>query len=246
MKSRRRHELQQNVLQVELSQVWDFLRKKGNYLAWGSLVAAAIVLVVVWYVRKVRAEAQAVQTQFTRLSMMSSGPERLAGFEELAAKESHPTWAALSTVRVAGEYAMQLILRWPTLSGAERQELRRQAEAYYRRVLEKFPRQELAAAKARFGLGKLAENWGELEAARSEYQMIRQMAGLAGYPIVGAAEQALARMDQFRGRVYMPTTAEALTRPTSGPASGPATRPASGPASAPASAPSATQPAGSS
>ena len=63
---------------------------------------------------------------------------------------------------------------------------------------------------------------------------------------LGAAEQALMRMDQFRGRVYMPTTAEARTQPASGPASAPASAPSSGPASAPASATRATQPAGSS
>ncbi len=215
------------MLSAALSQIWDFLRKNGNYLAWGSLVTAAIVLGVVLYFSKTRKEARAVQTQFTRLSMMSSSEERLAGFEELAAKDSHEKWAALATVGVAGEYATRLILRWPMLSGAERQELRRQAEAYYRRVIQRFPRQEVAVAKARFGLGKLAENWGEIEAARSEYQMVRQVAGLAGHPIVGAAEEALARMEYYRGKLYMPTTAEARTQPTTDRAeTAPATQPA--------------------
>ena len=43
MKSKRRHELKQNVLDAELGQIITFLKKRGTYLAWGVLLIGNLI-----------------------------------------------------------------------------------------------------------------------------------------------------------------------------------------------------------
>ncbi len=246
MKSERRHELQQNVLETEIVRVRDFLRRRGNLLAWVALGIAAVVLGSVYFVKKSRSEAAEVQSRFERLMLLSPGdPQRTSGLEELAGKTSYPLWAAAARVALGDDQATKLRQQWFRLSDADRASLRAQAEAAYKQAIAEFPREDAAVAKARFGLGKLAEDSGDLEAARKEYGEIDRMKGaLAGHPVLMLAQNAMNRLSLFQGTVYMPASAPA-SAPSSGPAPGPtsaavggaaATAPASGPAGAPAKA----------
>jgi hypothetical protein len=249
MKAQRRHELQRNALEVEIRNLWEFLRRRGNYLAWGALGVAAIVLAVVWYVKRSGSDAEATQAKFVRCTYLPISEERTQGLSEVAAKTSHPFWASQATVQLGYDLATILAQRWPDMSDAERLELRGQAESYYKRTISDFPKEPLAAAKAHYGLGKLAESWGDLDQARAEYDGILREAqtadGLKDQPIVFLANDALTKLPLLRGDVYMPASAPATgpaTWPATGPASGPATSPASGSASGP-STQSATGPA---
>jgi hypothetical protein len=239
MKSERRHELQRNTLEVEILKVWEFLKLRGNLLAWVGLGIAAVILGIVWYVRTSRSEAEGQQTQFER-AVLPSGrgqteEQRQATLEKIAADRSHPLWAANADVALGDTLSLRLASQWPNLSDGDRSAIRAQAEGYYNRAISDFPKETAAVAKARYGLGKLAESWGDVETARKEYEEV--LAGeisLRGQPIRELVAEAMGRLNQFQGVVNMPASA---------PASGPSTQesqPAS--ATAPASAPAASAP----
>jgi len=243
MKSERRHELQQNVLETEIVRFRDFLRRRGNLLAWVALGIAAVVLGSVYFVKKSRSETAELQSRFERLMLLSPGdPQRTSGLEDLAGKTSYPLWAAASRVALGDDQATKLRQQWFRLSDADRASLRSQAQGTYAQVIADFPREDAAVAKAHLGLGKLAEDTGDLDAARKEYGEIDKMKGsLAGQPVLTLAQNAMNRLSLFRGTVYMPSSAPA-SGPSSRPASGPSIAPAGGAASVPAAIAPATAP----
>jgi hypothetical protein len=250
MKSERRHELQRNALEVEIRKVGEFLRHRGNLLAWIGLGAAAIILGIVWYVRTTRSDTEQVQAQFDR-SVLPSGrgqseEQRQAALEKIASDKSHPLWAANADIALGDALALRLASQWGNLSEGDRSGIRTQAQAYYKRVISDFPKETSAVAKAHFGLGKLAEDWGEVDAARKEYE--EALAGgeeLRGQPIAYVIQESLGRLSQFQGTVNFPASAPS-SRPStqsSQPAGGfaPATMPigAIAPAPVPGSLPAA-------
>ena len=245
MKSERRHELSRNALEAELFRIWEFLRRHGSSLAWGALGVAAVVLGIVWYVTKTGREAAQTQETFARLAL-GLPEQRDAELEAIAAKTSQPRWAAMATVLLGEDCRAKMVERWYEQTEADRSALRSQAQAYFHKVISDFPKEEAAVARAHYGLGKLAEDSGDLEAARAQYiealQAGQTNPALRGDPIWPITVQALSQLGQFQGVVYMPASApapEPNTVPATGPATGPATAPASGPAtsSAPASGP---------
>jgi hypothetical protein len=54
MDSERRHELQHNALDSELSKVWAFIRSNGNQIFWTIIIIATILLAVVFTRNKIR------------------------------------------------------------------------------------------------------------------------------------------------------------------------------------------------
>jgi hypothetical protein len=247
MKSERRHELQRNTLAVEMVKVWEFLRRRGNLIAWVALGAAAIVLAVVWYTNnRARSEVE-LQAQFERCVLpftQSQTPEQeQASLEKIAAEKSSPLWAANAEADLGDTMAKRLIAQWPGLGEADRLALRAQSQAYYKKVIEDFPKEPVALAKAHFGLGKLAEDWDDVETARKEYEEAAAAGGegLKGQPIAWVIRDALGRLEQLQGTVYMPASAPAALWTASGPSSSPATArgaASSAPASRPVAAPS--------
>jgi hypothetical protein len=212
MKSERRHELQRNVLEVEIRKVGEFLRHRGNLLAWIGLGAAAIILGIVWYVRTTRSDTEQLQAQFDR-SVLPSGrgqseEQRQAALEKIASDKSHPLWAANADIALGDALALRLATQWGNLSEGDRAGIRAGAQAYYKRAISDFPKEATAVAKAHFGLGKLAEDWGEVDAARKEYE--EALAGgeeLRGQPIAYVIQESLGRLSQFQGTVNFPASA---------------------------------------
>ena len=242
MKAQRRHELQRNALEVEILKLWEFLRRKGNYLAWGALGVAAVVLAAVWYVKRSGSDAETVQALFTRCALMPPSEQREQGLQTVASSRSQPFWASLADVELANDVALRLVTQWPGIGEAERMDLRRQAETYYQKAISEFPKEELAVAKAHYGLGKLAEDWGELEKARVEYEEVLRAGTTAeilkGQPILYVAQDARTKLPLYQGTVNMPTSA-AASGPSSEPASGPSSGPAASLPGIPATAPAA-------
>lgn len=231
MKSQRRHELQLNTLSIELTRVLEFLKKNGNYIAWGALGVALVAFIVVWYVNKQSAAEALEATKFHRnvgLARQSSQglpQEHLEELKSIASGDSNPRRAALANVEVGDYYAQQLAAGWLKLSDVEKQSNRGDAQAAYQKVLDSYPNQELAVAKAHYGLGKLDEEFGQLDAARDEYQKVRDATGLVGQPVVLMAEESLMRLAQLQGQVIRIATTEPSTAPALQPATAPAARP---------------------
>jgi hypothetical protein len=223
MKAKRRHELQENVLAIELGKIAEFLKKRGNHLATGALVIALVLLGIVYISKRTSSKAAQLQARWDRaLSGEVKDEQRTQLLTELAEQTDHERIAALASVELGDEYARR---RLAAKQPSERSALLERASAWYMRVLANFPQQELAIAKARYGIAKLAETERNFERAAEEYRRIRGLSGMTGHPVAQLAEIGLRRLKMLQEPVRMATTAPA-TQPSSQPTSRPATRPA--------------------
>jgi len=247
MKAKRRHELQENVLAIELGRLAEFLRRRGNHLATAVLVLALVALAVVYFVKRSGARELALQGRWDRamtgdLASPEKAPQRLQELTQLAEQDDEKRIAALASVALGDEFAeRQLLTRQPS----ERAALASRARGWYLRVLSQFPREELAVAKARYGLAKLAESLGQLDKAAEAYRQIKQMSNMTGQPVLYLAEMGLDHLKALESPVRMATTAPATqpTQPASRPATTTPAMPATAPAAPPAPVPAATAPA---
>lgn len=246
MKSKRRHELQHNVLDAELATIIGFFRKRGRYFLVGALAVAVVGFVVYRVVTSRRDARQQGEATFYRgMTSPADSKDRIDALKELAEQGGDEGIKALATVAVGDGYSNLLAADRPQLDAAEREDLAARARQWYRKAIDRFGDHPLAVAKARYGLAKLAEERGEFDEAESQYGKIRQMeATLRGQPIVMFAQQGLLRLNSIRGPVRMATTAPAPPEPTSLPTSLPTSPPTSLPASRPAPAPSSLPAAG--
>lgn len=211
MKSRRRHELQKNVLQKELGKAADFFRKYGTYIVWGGVVAALVLLVAVYSItqsrdrrRKILASYEQAMTDQT-LTM----DERLSDLKALAEQDTNKDIAALACLRVADQSASRLARARSSTPTLDRKSYRDQAEAYYRKAIAGFGDRPLIVGRAHLGLASLAETQRDFDTAEAEYQMVLAMLELQGTPLAEAATRGLETLDELRLSVAMATTAPA-------------------------------------
>jgi tetratricopeptide (TPR) repeat protein len=241
MKAQRRHELQRNALGSEIAKAWEFLRRRGNYLAWGALGVVVVIIAIWWYVKHVRSEAESIQSQYAEAVFLNYSQEREGMLDGVAAKTSHSLWAANALVKLGDDLAFQLVVGRPKLSDTQKKELYDSARERYLKAISDFPREASAVAMAHFGLGRLSESEGYLDAARQEYETILRENPSRPWPVVYLANDAINNLSQYRGAVYMPASAPASgpasrsATSSSGAASGPSSRAAASGASEPAS-----------
>jgi hypothetical protein len=248
MKSRRRHELQENVLAAEIGKVAEFLRtKRGSHVATGVLVAALVLFGCVIISRFMSTRSSARHEDLQRrwdlaLSGQLKPDERISTLIDLADQDDNERIAALAGVELGYHYALQSLA---SRQASERAALAEKAGQWYLQTIEKFPKQQLAVAKAHYGIGKLRESVRQFKTAAESYRKAKSFADLAGQPVTRLAEAALQGLKALEAPVRMASTAPA-TQPASAPATQPASRPATAPAMQPASRPAtvpATRPA---
>jgi len=229
MKSQRRHELQENALIAELGRIVQALRKRGNLIAWGVLIAALVAMIAVFAWKKSRQAEIELQAKFDRVMAPDtalSDEDRLAGLRELAEQDDDEVKAALATVELGDIYARRMVVAGPKADPAQWKRLADKAAGYYREVISRFADQNLPLAKAHLGLAKLAESQQDFETAKAEYQAVLKLTALTGQPVMRRAERGMQQLDMLSSPVRMATTA-------------PSTQPAR---QAAASEPAATQP----
>jgi len=239
MKSKRRHELQQNVLGVELGKIGHFFRARGNLIGWCVVAAAVVALIIVYVTKQVGERRRLPEIQYTRLTTDHSvtPDEQVSGLEALTQQGGNPRIAALAMVDLGDLYAQRLLANLPDRTPAERQDLADKARMWYLRTLDAAGATPGMVGRARLGLAQLALTDGDGQAARDYLQAVVDDVALAGEPVKFEAQQLLNELPNVLQPVPMATTAPAP----------PATQPAGAPASAPADevplAPTATQPA---
>jgi len=222
MKSKRRHELQQNVLDAELGRVIDFLKRRGGQIFWGIVAAAAVVALIVLINNWTTKKALQRQREFVRLTNDPTlTPEaREDGLIRLASA-SDDRVAAMAWIRLGNQSVGRMVLQEGKIPQEELAGLAEQAEEAYRKVLAKFPDRPIQVAQAHLGLGRLAEARGDPAAARQEYQAVLAMIDMAGYPAGLQARESLAILAASPGQIPLATS-----RPADTPATQPTTQPA--------------------
>lgn len=209
MKSRRRHELQHNLLDTELGKLIAFLRRNATRITWVVLGVAVVVLLIVLVAVPLQRAGYERQRAFFQqdapLAAEGDWAQQAQGFENLASGSDR--WAALAAVGAGAAYANELAAQWYTLQPAERDDLAARARKWYEQVISKHASQTAAVARARFGLGKLAESLGQVDQAERHYQDVVRVAGsLTGDPIVDLARMALQQSEQLTQPARMATT----------------------------------------
>ncbi len=253
MKSQRRHDLKQSALGTELVHIRDFLKKRGNLLAWIALAVALVILVVVYVRGRQQGRLNDVRIQWEHYQAQEQSPE--ARFEDLVAslkpltqQDVDPRIAAQATLRLADHLLIRSVMGQSSgaeqtevgkpLSQSEQKELADQAAAYYRQTLQNFSDMPMFVARAHMGLAKLAVDRGEFDEAAKQYQAAIDLNAPA---VSQVAKDNLDRLERIKAPVKMAASAPAPKLPVPETLPAPQTLPASAPATKPA--PATTKPA---
>ena len=237
MKSKRRHELQENMLAGELRKAAEFLKQHGGQLATAALIVAVLIFAYVLYSRHSESKVLGVQDEWDRVVNGTAKPEeRTSLLEELAAQTGDRRIAALACVELGYAYAARAML---ASTHSERAALEESAGKWYQKTIADFSDQPVVLAKAQFGLGKLYESQRKFNEAAEQYSLAKRSSELIGQPVAILAEISLQRLKALEAPVVMVTTMPATAPATTMPATAPATTmPATAPATtAPATAP---------
>jgi hypothetical protein len=235
MKSERRHELKESALANELVKLGQFLKKRGNLIAWGVLIAAVIALLIVWYLKSEAGKDERIRGEFSQALMRDDEPS-LQTLMALSEQTREKRVAAEAALAVAERLQRMAVLGEKIPAEVRQQQMQRAGE-FYAKALRTGGQYSTVAAKAHMGLARIAEMNRDFDAAATEYQAAYDVA-IAGEPVKAQAKAALDRLPQLREPVRMASTA-----PSTAPASAPATAPAAGAATAPAATAPATGPA---
>jgi len=248
MKSQRRHELQQNVLDAELGALIGFFKKRGTYILWGVLLVLLVTVVFMVVQRRKRAGLYDLRSRYEQLRQSDKvKPDaRLQGLTELAVQDDDPRTAAMAMLDLAAEYSARFVQSDSKVSEQQKRQYAAEAENWYRKLINRFSKLPWALARGHLGFGKLAESRGEYAAAESSYQSILQMGDDAG-PLRAEAEQRLKNLEIYRAEMPIrmattlpatqPATRPAASQPATPPATQPATLPTTQPTTAPTTAP---------
>ncbi len=237
MKSQRRHELQHNALDAELAKSVNFFRKHLSQIAWVLVIGALIVMVLVYNKSQRQQRASQMQSEFNQLiSLPLSNDEELviatAGLKNLAAQDKDRAIAAGANVYLGSIYARLGVTGQSSILILAGESPAQMAEQYYTAAISNFPDQPQAVSKAQLGLARIAEDRGEIDAARAKYQAVLDTPGAEGFPVAQAASDALERIDSSSSPVRFATTAPAEPDQAP-PAQDAATEPAEQPAEEP-------------
>ncbi len=222
MKADRRHELRENALVASVKEASAFVRRNGNYIAWGLLAAALIAFIAVYAVNRQRTRRLELQMEYDRLMARRDNKpaDWLKRMMDLADQDSDERIAAQACV-AAGNANTEMFALGVSAAGQDPPEAL--AERYYNKALS-FEEQRAAIGQAHYGLGKLRESQGDLAAAGAEYRKVTELADLAGYPVATLAQAALDALKDRRPVAMIPR--RATTQPATAPATAPATQPA--------------------
>ncbi len=211
MKAERRHDLQQNSLDAELSKGLVFLRKYANKILTVILVIAVIFAGWVYLDRRAnanQAEVQNTYDQLKRRGMMAQPDvdELIRGYTSLSEQESVKWIAADSLLELGLIYSEKSLQAG---DDKDRSLALEQATRYFDRVIAKFGDLPVMVAGARMGLGKLAEGKGDFQKAREMYKAVIDTEALAGYPVLDQARQAEAALANLNDKIVLATASPA-------------------------------------
>ena len=222
MKSKRRHELQENVLAHELVEVKQFFSKYGNWILGGVLAVLAVVLIV-WYAGS-RADSLAAEqdAQFNLAIRQVHDPAREAGALASLAELAENAKDRLLAARVAGflgEFYSSKRQASVREGSTEAADFMAKAKRYYEMVVREPSQPKQLLASAHVGLVTLAYDAGDVATAKAEYE--KAVKAHPQSPGGLEARRLLAAMEGRSGPVHIVTTL-----PTTAPATVPATGPA--------------------
>ena len=212
MKSERRHELEHNTLDTEISKTINFFKKHLNRILTVVLIALVLIVGWMWWDKHKAKKAWESQSQYGQLcgqldiqtNQDNIDPDTISklinGFLNLSNDSSSPEIAANSLLQIAKLYSLQGL---NANESGEQKKAFGHAENYYKKVVSECGEFPFIVAGAKIGLGKLAENRNDFSEAGKLYQSAKNTPGIDGYPVKKLAEAALLKIKGFDGNVKL-------------------------------------------
>lgn len=220
MKAERRHELKENELAKDLGKIAQFVKENLRSLATGFVIAVAVLYLAIFSIGRWRTSRQMRWAEFFFASAGVSGADSAADQRDtlaaLAAKAGGDDLAAWAHIRSGDLALVELTERRTALSSEELAGLRAEGERAYRTVLESHADNERAVAKAHLGLGRLAETFGEFDAAGAAYAKAAEMESAGARLVAAQALRLNKALEDVEGPVVL--ARRPATRPSTQPA----------------------------
>lgn len=221
MRSDRRHELQTNELSTQLEKVSEHVKQNATLLT--AIVGGAIVVVVggIWFVNQ-RASAQtAAWSKLSPGDTSDATPEDLISQYESVAREKVTPAITRSAWLMVGRTAMFELMKNRDANVAPdpeaREKMRKAAEEAFSAVVADPGNDFTALGRSLMGLGIIAEDRGEFDAAKEHYEKVLGNEKLKKTPI---GEEARYRLDHLSDWDKMITFPEPEVPPMLAPTEG--------------------------
>jgi predicted negative regulator of RcsB-dependent stress response len=226
MKAEERHELQKNDLSSWLQYGFPmWIKNNGSYILLVLALALLGYNLWNWYERKQEAQAQAAWAELAA----TDNP----GVENKAVKlqtiidqyDSRPIRAL--ALRSLGLYYLENVAAGVAPGGTatstvtvDKKDALNRAQAAFERIVKEYPEQTLAAGAAKLGLARIAEDRGEWDSAKKQYEaIVDKSSPFAGTAFANDASRRLALLDKFKSAPDLDVAATATapaTRPSTG------------------------------
>ena len=242
MKAEERHRLKTNELAESLGQLPEYLRKHSSQIITWVIVVLIVLLGISWYVKVRRrghlerqvqtqqliANLELMQFAAARQSMPDPETGQLPGAvsydgQSLASMlgavveaEQGTATGLLALLGQAEALRSQLLFSDMPLGPEQRASICSDVASLYEQALQHYPDSAWALGSAKLGLGMLAEDQGQWDVAREQYEQIAALAEgqLAGTVFPRRATQRLGQLDKLMGvgefPVKLPTAADLL------------------------------------
>lgn len=214
MDADRRHELEHNVLDTELSKFVVFVKNNINRILTGVIIILVIAVAYTYITREMKSRRASVQNRYDTVVARAAMPgaksdELIAEFRELS-DQSSVDWIAANSILQIGR--LQAKQATEAKDDAKRKNFFQQAKQAYEDAMDKYSDQPQIVASAMLGLGKISEDMGDYSAAKANYEKVAKNTSLEGYPVQQQAQVALDRIAQFKGRPQLATTKPAWVK----------------------------------
>jgi tetratricopeptide (TPR) repeat protein len=234
MKSEHRHDLKSNDLASSLLTFQDYIKVYGGRVFLGIAIVVLVIVLIIQRSGKSQAEAIKLQDdlayangQIDRLNhvqVIGDGQVTVRPAEvdpvrrllqEIREKASDKNVLAEAAVS-QGDYSWALA-NYPNVPGAAtqpslapdkpRSDLLKDAKEAYQQVISDYPDQTLAVVKAHIGLAAVAENEGNWDEAKHQYEAVSGMSSAATY-FQNYAKEKLKRLEEIRQPLLVGTVPE--------------------------------------
>lgn len=230
MRSEERHKLKTNELADSLVELRDWVKNNASQVLGGIMIVAALIIAVQWW-RNTR--VQGVQRHAVDLQQQMMNVEKLqwsavAGAQDPGEEENssltqtgydiQPELSALAQLAKKGDKAgigatalltqadalrSKLLYSTEPLDEAAREDILKQAGALYEQTLAQAPATASAVGRGHLGLALIAEERGDMEAAKKHYETIVSLKDglLAGTTWPARARQRIELLDDIAGEL---------------------------------------------
>lgn len=243
MKAEERHKLKTNELAEKLAEAPEWLKKNWSQLVGGAMMLVAVAMLAHWWFNSrllaQKEHAVELQQQIVKVEKLQQAavgaaqdpgkdtPAPLVGYDvtdsaqamgRLAQKAGKSPVGMAAVLAQAQTFRSQVIYSSQPMTSEQKNQSLDQAMALYHQVLQDYPKNAMAVGQARLGLGLIAEERGQWDAARKEYQQLIAAKDLMAGTVWPAQAQARLKVledvkdvIEFPKAVAVPAAAPAVT-----------------------------------